>query len=239
MSGSRRTMDDMRVMFQSCEGFDPQQTTDFYNSWAETYEQDLETMKYRAPQLAVDFLNDHFCGSRGDAQVLDVACGSGLAAKLMFDLGFKHFVGVDGSKGMLEQAAKSGLYRELKLALLGTDPLPAQTGGFDVVIITGALRDDYVPVSVIRELCKATKPGGYVCMSRVDPKSESGNKYKTSMERELQLMVEEGLWSPVDAKEMHRYMMDVYNDKSKDEKREEFLQGTMYLYRKSLNKLKN
>lgn len=76
-------------------------------------------------------------------------------------------------------------------------------------------------------------------MSTVDPKSESGNKYKTSMERELQLMVEEGLWSPVDAKEMHRYMMDVYNDKSKDEKREEFLQGTMYLYRKSLNKLKN
>lgn len=46
----------------------------------------------------------------------------------MFDLGFKHFVGVDGSKGMLEQAAKSVLYRELKLALLGTDPLPAQTG---------------------------------------------------------------------------------------------------------------
>ncbi|XP_076742367.1 methyltransferase-like protein 27 isoform X1 [Maylandia zebra] len=162
MSGSRRTVDDMRVMFQSCEGFDPQQTTDFFNSWAETYEQDSETMKYRAPQLAVDFLNDHFCGSRGDAQVLDVACGSGLAAKLMFDLGFKHFVGVDGSKGMLEQAAKSGLYRELKLALLGTDPLPAQTGGFDVVIITGALRDDYVPVSVIRELCKATKPGGRV-----------------------------------------------------------------------------
>lgn len=74
-------------------------------------------------------------------------------------------------------------------------------------------------------------------MSRVDPKSESGNKYKTSMERELQLMEEEGLWSPVDTKEMHRYMMDVYNDKSQDENREEFLQGTMYLYRKSLNKL--
>lgn len=74
-------------------------------------------------------------------------------------------------------------------------------------------------------------------MSRVDPKCESGNKYKTSMERELQLMVEEGLWSPVDTKEMHRYMMDVYNHKSKDEKKEEFLHGTMYLYRKSLNKL--
>ena len=46
----------------------------------------------------------------------------------MFELGFRHFVGVDGSKGMLEQAAETGLYQDLKLALLGTDPLPAQTG---------------------------------------------------------------------------------------------------------------
>jgi len=46
----------------------------------------------------------------------------------MVELGFKHFVGVDGSQGMLDQAAKTGLYKELKLALLGTEPLPARTG---------------------------------------------------------------------------------------------------------------
>lgn len=46
----------------------------------------------------------------------------------MFDLGFRHFVGVDGSKGMLECAAKTGLYQELRLALLGQQPLPAQAG---------------------------------------------------------------------------------------------------------------
>jgi len=46
----------------------------------------------------------------------------------MVELGFQHFLGVDGSRGMLDQAAKTGLYKELKLALLGTEPIPAQPG---------------------------------------------------------------------------------------------------------------
>lgn len=62
----------------------------------------------------------------------DVPCF--LLCKL-FDLGFRKFVGVDGSKGMLEQAAKTGLYQELKLAMLGAEPLPAQKG-IIVIILT-------------------------------------------------------------------------------------------------------
>lgn len=46
----------------------------------------------------------------------------------MVELGFRHFVGVDGSKGMLERAAETGLYQDLRLAVLGPQPLPAQAG---------------------------------------------------------------------------------------------------------------
>lgn len=46
----------------------------------------------------------------------------------MFELGFRHFVGVDGSEGMLQIAEKTGLYQDLKLVLLGPQPLPVQTG---------------------------------------------------------------------------------------------------------------
>lgn len=46
----------------------------------------------------------------------------------MIELGFRLFVGVDGSKGMLEQAANTCLYQDLRLALLGRQPLPAQPG---------------------------------------------------------------------------------------------------------------
>ncbi|XP_033495685.1 methyltransferase-like protein 27 isoform X1 [Epinephelus lanceolatus] len=235
MSDCSRTVDDVRTFLQSSKGFDPQQMMRFYDSWAETYEQDHNLMSYRAPHLAVDFLSKNFSGSPAEAQVLDVTCGSGWVAKLMVKLGFRHFVGVDGSKGMLEQAAKTGLYQDLKLALLGPEPLPAPTGVFDVVIIVGGLRAEFAPVSVVRELCQAAKLGGYICMSRVDPKSESGNNYKVSLEKELQLMEEEGLWTHVDTKEMDKYMMTVHNNHNNNNKNEQYFDGTMYLYRKSLN----
>ncbi|XP_034535037.1 methyltransferase-like protein 27 [Notolabrus celidotus] len=229
MMDNTRTADQIKTFLQCWKGFDSEQTASFYDVWAKTYEQDSEKIGYQAPNLVVDFLHANFPENRGDVQVLDVACGSGLVAKLMTDLGFRHFVGVDGSKNMLELATKTGLYEDLRLALLGTQPLPAETGTYDVVVIVGALRHEHVPVSIIRELYQATKPGGYVCMSRVDPDSELGDEYKESMERELQLMEEEGLWTRVASEEMKNYMMDV---SSKQE--EKYLVGTMYLYRKSL-----
>lgn len=42
--------------------------------------------------------------------------------------GFKNFVGIDGSKEMLEKAKDSGLYQDLRLCLMGEEPLPVQTG---------------------------------------------------------------------------------------------------------------
>ncbi|XP_047455065.1 methyltransferase-like protein 27 [Mugil cephalus] len=218
----------MKTILQTCRGFDIQAWMNFYDSWAETYEQDVEVLSYRAPQLAVDFLDANFCGIREEVQVLDVACGSGLVAKLMSELGFKHFVGVDGSKGMLDQAEKNGLYRDLKLALLGPEPLPAQRGAFDVVILVGALDVDYAPVSVVRELCSASKPGGFICMSRKNHVGKKSEEYKQDLERELQLMEEEGLWSPVGIKQEERYMMDVTAHSE-----EKYVGGNVYLYKKS------
>lgn len=42
--------------------------------------------------------------------------------------GFRCLHGVDGSAGMLEQARSTGLYQELRLCVLGTEPLPAPAG---------------------------------------------------------------------------------------------------------------
>uniref|UniRef100_A0A8D3BNQ4 Methyltransferase domain-containing protein n=1 Tax=Scophthalmus maximus TaxID=52904 RepID=A0A8D3BNQ4_SCOMX len=183
---------------------------------------------YRAPHLAVNFLSENFTGTPEESLVLDVACGTGLVAKLMVELGFRRFVGVDGSKGMLDQAAESGLYQDLNQALLGSDPLPAQPGAFDVVMIIGALRPGFVPVSVIKEIYQAAKPGNQL-------RSCAGDEYKVSMEQELQLMEDEGLWTLVATKEMHRYMLNFYQNYNEGEQNEHYLNGTMYLYRKAHN----
>uniref|UniRef100_UPI003AAC11DB methyltransferase-like protein 27 n=1 Tax=Centroberyx gerrardi TaxID=166262 RepID=UPI003AAC11DB len=155
---STRTFDDVKTFMQSNRSTDPKEQNQFYEFWAENYGKDMSVLGYNGPALAADCLLSHFAGSREAALVLDVACGTGLVAQ-MSELGFRHFVGVDGSKGMLEQAAKTGLYQDLRLALLGTQPLPAQAGVFDVVMIVGSLRVGIVPVSAVREMCNATKPG--------------------------------------------------------------------------------
>ncbi|KAM8734597.1 methyltransferase-like protein 27 [Acanthopagrus schlegelii] len=192
---------------------------------------------YRPAHLAVDFLNANFCGRRQEVQVLDVACGSGLVAKLMSELGFRHFVGVDGSKGMLDQAAGTGLYQDLRLALLGTQGLPAETGVFDVVILVGALGPGFAPVSVVRELCHASKPGGFICIAKGShPGAEE--IYKKDLERELQLMEDEGLWSLVGIKPTDRYMENAFvttEADGKDEQEERYITGNVYLYKKSIS----
>lgn len=42
--------------------------------------------------------------------------------------GFRCLHGVDGSAGMLERARSTGLYQELRLCVLGKEPLPAPAG---------------------------------------------------------------------------------------------------------------
>ncbi|XP_049895612.1 methyltransferase-like protein 27 [Epinephelus moara] len=153
----------------------------------------------------------------------------------MVELGFRHIVGVDGSKNMLERAAKTGVYQDLKLALLGPEPLPAHTDMFDVVITVSGLDAGYVPVSVVRELCLAAKPGGFVCMSRGD--SRGTEEYKKELEKELQLMEDKGLWSLVGVKETDEYMEDQHltAERLKDLQPEErYISGKVYLYKKSM-----
>ncbi|KAM9353591.1 methyltransferase-like protein 27 [Symphorus nematophorus] len=236
MSDSCRSVDDARVAFQSCKSSNPKDRVQFYNSWAENYEKDHALMSYRAPHLAVNFLSDNFSGRPEDTLVLDVACGSGWVAKLMVEVGFRNFVGVDGSKGMLEQAAKTGLYQDLRLALLGTQALPAQTDVFDVVIIVGALDVGFAPVSVVRELCDAAKPGGFVCMARGDHRGAAAHKYKQDLETELQLMEDEGLWSLCGVQHTDRYMEDPHlnPERVEDVQEERYVSGTVYLYKKSI-----
>uniref|UniRef100_G3QB50 Methyltransferase like 27 n=1 Tax=Gasterosteus aculeatus aculeatus TaxID=481459 RepID=G3QB50_GASAC len=162
----------------------------FYNSWAESYDQDVAVLDYRAPSLAANIISSHFSSDREAAVVLDVACGTGLVARQV----------IHKIQAMLMMARDSGLYQDLKQAMLGEEPLPVQKDLFDVVVIVGALSIGQVSVGVIRELCKSTKPGGHVCMTT---RSNRDNvDYKASLERELKQMEDEGLWTCLEVAEV-------------------------------------
>ncbi|XP_035811841.2 methyltransferase-like protein 27 isoform X2 [Amphiprion ocellaris] len=183
MSAVPNTFENVKAVILSAhKGTTSKEKVDFYNSWAENYDQ----------------LKNH---------------------------GFGHFVGVDGSEAMLEVARESGLYQDLKQVLLGEDPLPVQwENAFDVVVIVGALSVGQVPVCVVRDLCKSTKPGGYVCMTT---RSNRDNlEYKASLDSELRQMEEEGLWTCVEVTQVKDW------EKAVSEHEDGYISGAVYLYEK-------
>uniref|UniRef100_A0A671TM77 Methyltransferase like 27 n=1 Tax=Sparus aurata TaxID=8175 RepID=A0A671TM77_SPAAU len=185
---------------------------------------DVAVLDYRAPSLAANSISTHFSGDREAAVVLDVACGTGLVAQQMKRHGFGHFVGIDGSQAMLEVARESGLYQDLKQCMLGEGQPPVQWGLFDVVVFVGALSVGQVPVDVVREYCKSTKPGGYICMTT---RSNHDNlQYKASLERELKQMEEEELWTCVESSQVEDW------ERAVSEQEHGYISGAVYIYKK-------
>ncbi|XP_070773914.1 methyltransferase-like protein 27 [Enoplosus armatus] len=225
MSAVGNTFENVKaVILAAHDSTTSEEKVNFYNSWAKNYEQDVAVLDYRAPSLAANSISSHFHGDREAAVVLDVACGTGLVAKQMKRHGFGHFVGIDGSKTMLELARESGLYQDLKQSMLGEEPLSVQWGLFDVVVIVGALSFGQVSVKWVRELCKSTKPGGYVCMTT---RSNRDNvEYKAALERELKQMEEEGLWTCVEVAEVEDW------ERAVSEQEDGYISGAVYLYKK-------
>nr|XP_025875337.1 methyltransferase-like protein 27 isoform X3 [Vulpes vulpes] len=215
----------------------------FYERWAPDYDQrvpvgsalcpqDVATLQYRAPCLAVDCLTQALPVPPHAALILDVACGTGLVAAELQARGFLQLHGVDGSPKMLEQAQARGLYQHLSLCTLGQEPLPSSEGTFDAVLIVGALSDGQVPCSAIPELLRVTKPGGLVCLTtRTNP---SNLRYKEALEAMLDRLEQAGAWKrlmawPVDRWELATSELEMGPGTSD---RDGFISGIIYLYRK-------
>ncbi|KAJ8267176.1 hypothetical protein GJAV_G00139400 [Gymnothorax javanicus] len=197
----------------------------FYNSWAETYDQDVAILDFKAPILAAECLSNSFEGDREKALVLDVGCGTGLASAELQKLGFQQFVGVDGSEKMLAVAKRKGIYQELKQCILGTTALPFQAGMYDAVIVAGALGSGLLDFTILRELCQVTKPGGCISMST---RADICNKeYKNCLERLLSEMEKEGLWKRISVLEVENWELGVTKQETG------YIPGVVYVYRKS------
>ncbi|XP_053412043.1 methyltransferase-like protein 27 isoform X2 [Nycticebus coucang] len=203
----------------------------FYDRWAPDYDQDVATLQYQAPRLAVDCLTQALPGLPHDALILDVACGTGLVAAELQARGFSQLHGVDGSPGMLEQARARSLYQHLSLCTLGQELLPSPEGTFDAVLMVGALSDGQVPCTAIPELLRVTKPGGLVCLTtRTNP---SNLLYKEALEATLDRLEQARVWQrlvawPVDRWELATSELEV----GPNTLAEGFISGIVYLYRK-------
>ncbi|KAJ8267178.1 hypothetical protein GJAV_G00139430 [Gymnothorax javanicus] len=159
-------------------------------------------LEYKAPYLVAECLSKSFEGDREKALVLDVGCATGQASASLKKMGFQHFVGVDGSEKMLDLAKKKGIF-QLRRCILGVTALPFQNGTYDAVILAGVLSHGHMDVNIMREVCRVTKPGGYLSFStKVDA---SHKDYRNRLEYLLNKMESEGLWKRISVLEVEKF----------------------------------
>ncbi|NXK97661.1 MET27 protein, partial [Formicarius rufipectus] len=190
--------------------------------------QDVAALEYRAPHLAAASLATAFPAPPDGARVLDVACGTGLVARELHRRGFRCLHGVDGSAGMLERARHTELYQELQQCVLGREPLPAPAEHYDAVTVVGALGEGQVPVTVLPELLRVTKPGGFLCLTtRSNP---SNLRYKGELEAELGRLERSGAWQKLLAQEVEHWERATSEEESTGSTG--YISGVVYLYQK-------
>ena len=133
-----------------------------YDEWAGSYDAELERDfdwkgHIRGVEMFVRFVNP-------DSKVIDVGCGTGLAASELAARGFSRIDGFDLSDGMLAEAEKRGIYGDLRVAVLG-GPLAYLTASYDAAIATGVFSVGHAPASGWDEVARIVKPGGYFVLT--------------------------------------------------------------------------
>ncbi|XP_059829113.1 methyltransferase-like protein 27 isoform X1 [Hypanus sabinus] len=204
-------------------------TLSFYDTWYEFYEQDLKLLDYQAPRLASMSLADVMPEDRDQALILDVACGTGLVAMQLQNLGFCKFHGLDGSERMLQIAQSKSVYQTLQKCIIGAEPLPLSSDTYDAVLIVGALSEGQVPCTIVTELHRVTKPGGFVCMTT--RRNVSNQLYNSQLQAVIEKMEQKGLWVKVKAQEIEQWEKATSGHETKQDST--YIPGTIYIYQKS------
>lgn len=167
---------------------------DYYDRWANSYDDELAASGYRTPQRCAEALARHAADRA--APVLDFACGTGLSGLALKEAGFTCIDGTDVSAGMLEKARRTGAYRQLLQA--ETDrPLDLRAQGYAAIVASGAIGSGAAPAEYLDWAIDTLGPGGLFVVSlnehtREDPDFESRLTRATETGRAELLEAEDG-----------------------------------------------
>lgn len=136
------------------------ETRDYYERWAEAYEDDTLGQGILIPHICTGLVARH---APTDGPVLDAACGTGIVGTALSILGYGPVTGVDLSPAMLAGAAKRGAYAALDEGDLTA--LPYADGRFATTVCVGAFGPGHAPTEALDELVRVTAPGGHFVFS--------------------------------------------------------------------------
>ena len=129
-----------------------------FDRFADSFEESLNHLEYRAPELVAGAMTQAFGHPTGDLNILDAGCGTGLCGPLLKPHASR-LVGVDLSAGMLKRAAGTGSYDRLEEAEL-TAFVSERKDAYDAIVCADTLCYFGDLRAVFAGAAGALKPGG-------------------------------------------------------------------------------
>ena len=154
-----------RHLLAACSGKDvPNRAADAYvkqvfDNFAERFEERLESLAYRAPQLVARAAAGVYGEPAGELDMLDAGCGTGLCGPLLQPYA-RRLDGVDLSPGMLERAKSTGCYDTLVEAEL-TDFIGSRKNAYDAIVSADTLCYFGDLQAVMTAVAGSLRSGGY------------------------------------------------------------------------------
>lgn len=157
--------DHLQQMFDLPKDASPEAVRQLYNSWAQSYEQDVEKIDYVPFKSCTELFSAYVHDK--DALVLDVGAGTGLTGLELVRNGFARIDALDISTAMLEKAREKGIYRQLLEGSVGQETIiqSVAQGTYDAAISTGMFTGGHVTSKGLDDMLHAVRPGGLVCFS--------------------------------------------------------------------------
>ena len=134
-----------------------------FDASAKRFDEMIGSLGYAVPQAIGEALLRHAGEGKGDKDILDAGCGTGLAAPYLATYA-RSLTGVDLSLAMLQQALRRGLYSALDQAELGAY-LIARPSSFDIVTAGDVLCYFGELGDLFRAAANSLRPGGLLLVS--------------------------------------------------------------------------
>ncbi|XP_067942957.1 methyltransferase-like protein 27 [Watersipora subatra] len=133
----------------------------YYDANADVYDHDMAASEYSGPRETAQLLHKYLQG-QVDANILDIAGGTGLVAKELKELApYCNVDGLDAATDMLELAKQRGLYRKIFAQYFSMETnIPSNS--YDAVSCCGGFIPGHVPSETTAKMVDLVKPGGYV-----------------------------------------------------------------------------
>ncbi len=132
-------------------------TREHYDNWAATYDEELRLNNYSQPQRCAYSLSE--LGLHKGANIIDVGCGTGLAAVAISKLGYRNIDGCDYSAEMLKKAHQTEHYHRLFEADLNKPPMDVKNEQYDAALVVGVFSFGHVNAEAMDDILRVLKPG--------------------------------------------------------------------------------